>query len=410
MRRVVVTSIGTVNPIGHNIEETWQSILDKKCGISVIDCFDPVNHKVKIAGQIRNLNLEDYLDAKDAKNTDRFINLALIATQEAIKKSNLDLDKIDKTRFGVLFTSGIGGLGSIQDSSITCYTKGPGRISPYFIPRGLINLSAGRIAMEYKAQSYVSSVVTACAASTNAIGDAYLRIAYDQEDIIITGGSESSICEIGIGGFQAMRALTTNEDPLKASMPFDKDRSGFVMGEGAGVLILEELEHALNRGANIIAEVVGYGVSCDANHITAPLLDGSGAAIAIEKAIKSAKIKYEDIGYFNAHGTSTKMNEITESNAIKSVFKDHTKNLYVSSTKGNTGHMLGGTGGVEAVITLMGLQNGIVPPTIGTTNIDEELGLNLPLEPVKHNYKYAMSNSLGFGGHNASIIFKKWDN
>lgn len=410
MRRVVVTGMGTVNPIGNNNEQTWKSILEKKCGIDVISLFDPKDHKVKNAGQIKDLNFEDFLDAKDAKNTDRFINLALIATQEAVKNANLDLDKIDKERFGVLFTSGIGGLGNIQDTSITCHQKGPGRISPYFIPRGLINLSAGRIAMEYKAQSYVSSVVTACAAGTNAIGDAYLRIAYNQEDIIITGGSESSICEIGIGGFQAMRALSTTEDPKKASIPFDKDRNGFVMGEGAGSLVLEELEHAKARGANIIAEVVGYGVSCDANHITSPLLDGSGAAIAISKAIKSANLKPEDITYFNAHGTSTKLNEITESNAIKLVFKEHAKNLYVSSTKGNTGHMLGGTGAVEAVITLLGMQNGVIPPTINTTNIDEELGLNLPLDLVKTDIKYAMSNSLGFGGHNASIIFKKWDN
>ncbi len=410
MRRVVITAIGTVNPIGNNIDETWQSILDKKCGIDKITLFDPKDHKVKNAGQVKGINFEDYLDPKEVKNNDRFINLTLIAAQEAMKNAKLDLETIDRTRFGVLFTSGIGGLGSIQESSITCYTKGPGRVSPYFVPRGLINLSAGQIAMKYKAQGYVSSVVTACAAATNAIGDAFHRIAFNQEDVIITGGAESSICEVGIAGFQALRALSTTEDPKSASIPFDKERNGFVMGEGAGVLVLEELEYAKKRGANILAEVVGYGVSCDANHITAPLLDGSGAAIAIEKAIKSANLEPKDITYFNAHGTSTKMNEITESNAIKSVFKEHTKDLYVSSTKGNTGHMLGGTGGVEAVITILGLQNGVIPPTINTKNIDEELGLNLPLDVVKKDYKYAMSNSLGFGGHNACVIFKKWDN
>lgn len=410
MRRVVVTSIGTVNPIGNNVNDTWKSILEKKCGIDKITLFDTEGLKVKIAGEVKDLNFEDYLDAKDAKNSDRFINFGLIAAQEAMNNSGIDLEKIDKSRFGVLFTSGIGGLGEIQNTSITAHERGPGRISPYFIPKGLINLSAGQIAMKYKAHSYVSSVVTACAASTNAIGDAYLRIAYNQEDIIITGGTESSICKIGIGGFQAMRALSTNEDPKDASKPFDKDRNGFVMGEGAGALILEELEHAKARGANILCEVVGYGVSCDANHITAPLLDGSVAGVAIDKAIKMAGIEPKEVRYFNAHGTSTALNEITESNAIKNVFKENTKDLYVSSTKGNTGHMLGGTGAVEAVLTIKSLTEGIIPPTITTKNVDEELGLNVPLDFVKCDYEYAMSNSLGFGGHNACILFKKWGN
>ncbi len=410
MRRVVVTSMGTVNSIGHNVKDTWKSILEKKCGIDKITLFDTEGLKVKIAAEVKDLNFEDYLDAKEAKNTDRFINFGLIAAQEAIDNSGIDLDKIDKSRFGVLFTSGIGGLGVIQDTAILSKERGPSRISPYFIPKGLVNLSAGQIAMKYKAQSYVSSVVTACAASTNAIGDAYLRIVSNQEDIIIAGGSEASICQIGIGGFQAMRALSTNEDPKDASKPFDKDRNGFVMGEGAGALILEELEHAKARGANILCEIVGYGVSCDANHITAPLLDGSIAAVAIDKAIKMANVKPSDVRYFNAHGTSTSLNEITESNAIKSVFKESAKDLYVSSTKGNTGHMLGGTGAVEAVLTIKSLVEGVIPPTITTKNVDEELGINVPLDFVKLDYNYAMSNSLGFGGHNACVLFKKWEN
>ncbi|MFI3330056.1 MAG: beta-ketoacyl-ACP synthase II [bacterium] len=410
MRRVVVTAVGTVNPIGNNVEDTWKAILNKECGIEEMTHINIEDFKVKLGAEVKNLNLEDYLDPKEVKNNDRFINLALVAAQEAMRNAKLDLETIDKSRFGVLVASGIGGLKGIQETAITCHERGPGRISPYFIPKSLINLAPGQIAIKYGAEGYVSSVVTACAAGTNAIGDAYLRILANQEDVIITGSSEACMCEIGIGGFQSMRALSLETDKAKASMPFDKDRSGFVMGEGAAILVLEELEHAKARNATILAEVVGYGCSCDASHITAPKLDGSGGASAIAKAIKSANLNPEDITYFNAHGTSTKLNDATETKAINLVFKDHTKNLYVSSTKGNTGHLLGGTGSLEAIFCIKSLQESIIIPTINTSNIDEEINLNLPLDFVKKDYTYALSNSLGFGGHNASIIFKKWDN
>ncbi|MFI3252343.1 MAG: beta-ketoacyl-ACP synthase II [bacterium] len=410
MRRVVVTALGSVNPIGHNVNDTWNALLNRECGINEITHFNNENFKVKLAAEVKNLNLEDFLDAKAAKNNDRFINLSLIAAQEALDQANLNLDNIDKSRFGVLVTSGIGGINEIQSTSITCNEKGPGRISPYFIPKAIINLAAGQIAIKCQAEGYVSSVVTACAASTNAIGDAYFRILWDQEDIIVAGGTEACICETAIGGFQSMRALSTHTDPKTSCVPFDESRNGFVMGEGAAVLVLEELEHAKARNATILAEIVGYGCSCDASHITAPKLDGSGGASAITKALKSANLNPEDITYFNAHGTSTKLNDATETKAINLVFKDHVKDLYVSSTKGNTGHLLGATGALEAIFCVKGLQEGIIPPTINTTKIDEEINLNLPLEVVKKDYKYAMSNSLGFGGHNATLIFKKWDN
>ncbi len=410
MRRVVVTALGTVNPLAHNVNDTWKAILNKECGIDNITHFDTENFKVKLAAEVKGVNFEDVMDAKEVKNNDRFINLAVYAASEAMKNANIDLDKIDKTRFGVLFSSGIGGLNSIQETSISCNQRGPGRISPYFIPKSIINLAAGQIAIKFKAEGYVSSVVTACAASTNAIGDAFLRIAFDQEDIILTGGTEAAICETGIGGFQAMRALSTETNRLKACIPFDKNRSGFVMGEGAAVLVLEELEHAKARNATILAEVVGYGCSCDASHITAPKTDGSGGAQAIEKAIKFAGIKPSDISYFNAHGTSTNLNDLTESKAINLVFKEHTKDLYVSSTKSNTGHLLGATGALEAILCVKSLQESIIPPTISSSDIDDECCVNLPLDFVKKEYKYALSNSLGFGGHNASLIFKKWDN
>ncbi len=405
MRRVVITSVGTINSIGNNVEETWQAILNKKSGIGEITQFDTDNFKVKLAAEVKT-DLEQYIDGKELKRNDRFTNLGLIAADEAAIKSGIDFEKIDSSRFGVLFTSGIGGLKTTQEDSIAYHERQNSRFSPYLIPKVLINLLPGQIAIKYKAQSYVSSVVTACAASTNAIGDAFLRIKNDLEDVIIAGGSEACICELAVGGFQAMRALSQEIDPVKACVPFDKDRSGFVMGEGAAALVLEELEHAKARGANILGEIVGYGVSCDANHITSPILDGSIGAAAIAKAIKSANIKPEQVGYINAHGTSTSINDETECKAINRVFSHKP---YVSSTKGNTGHLLGGAGALEAVLTTLALNEQIIMPTINTTNIDEACDANIPLDFVKKSYEYAISNSLGFGGHNAAIVIKKWN-
>ncbi len=408
MRRVVITGIGMITPIGNNVVESWNSILEKKCGIDNITYFDTTDFKVKLAAEVKNLNLEEHLDSKEIRTNDKFVVYSKIAAKEAIISSKLNLEEINHDRFGVIVSSGIGGLETIQDTAFTLKEKGNSRISPYFIPKSLINLSAGSIAIDYKANGYVTSVVTACAAGTNAIGDAYLRIKNDYEDIMICGGSEASICPLGIGGFQAMKALSQSTNKMRASIPFDKERNGFVMGEGAGILVLEELEHALSRNANIIAEVVGYGVSCDANHITAPLEDGSIVAKAITNALKDAKLNPSDISYINAHGTSTHLNDLTETKAIKKVFKENT-NVMVSSTKSNTGHLLGAAGAVEAIFCALALNEGVIPPTINYLVNDEECDLDYVANEIrKKEMNYVMSNSLGFGGHNASLILKKW--
>ncbi len=409
MRRVVITGMGCISPIGNTVEQSWQGILDNKCGIGEITRFDTTDFKVKLAGEVKNLNFEEFLDPKTIKNNDRFTLFAKIAAMEAMKDSGLNLDEIDHDKLGVLVASGIGGIETIYENSQTFLEKGSSRISPYFIPKALINLAAGSIAIDYKAHGYVSSVVTACAAGTNAIGDAFNRIKMGYEDIIISGGSEASVCKIGIAGFQSMKALCTKTDPNRASIPFDAERSGFVMGEGAGILILEELEHAKARGAKIYAELVGYGASCDANHITAPLSDGSVAAKAVVRALNEANIKPSDIDYINAHGTSTHLNDLTETNMIKQVFKDDAKNVLVSSTKSNTGHLLGAAGAIEAIFCAKALGESVVPATINFQVADPELDLNyVPNKNINKDITYAMSTSLGFGGHNACIIMKKW--
>lgn len=409
MRRVVITGMGCVTPIGNDVKSSWDAILNNKCGIDEIKNFDTTDFKVKLAGEVKNLNLEDYFDLKEIKNNDKFTLFARIASRQAIKDSEINLEKIDHSRFGVCFASGIGGIETIYDNSVTLIERGPSRISPHFIPKSLINLSAGSISIEFKAQGYVNSVVTACAAGTNAIGDAFNRIRMGYEDIMIAGGSEAAVCKIGIAGFQAMRALHTGTDKNRASIPFDAERSGFVMGEGAGALILEDLDHALARGAKIYAELIGYGVSCDANHITAPLPDGSIAANALNMAIKDANIKPRDIDYINAHGTSTHLNDLTETNTIKLVFGDEAKNVLVSSTKSNTGHLLGAAGAIEAIFCVKALNDGVIPATINYKTQDPECDLNIvPNKNIKKDLNIVMSNSLGFGGHNASIILKKW--
>ncbi|MGM9971157.1 MAG: beta-ketoacyl-ACP synthase II [Anaeroplasmataceae bacterium] len=410
MNRVVITGLGMVSPIGNNVCESWEGIKNKKCGIDKITLFNTDEYKVKLAGEVKNLNFEDFLTFKEIKNNDRFAIFAKIAAKEAMADSALDLDSIDHDRFGVCVASGIGGLKTIEDTAITLQERGNTRVSPYFIPKTLINLAAGSIAIEYKANGYVSSVVTACAAGTNAIGDAYNRIKFGFEDIMLAGGSEASICELGISGFQSMKALCTSDNPSRASIPFDNERSGFVMGEGAGILVLESLDHALKRNAKIYGEVVGYGVSCDAHHITAPCEDGGIAAKAMVKALKDANITPEKIDYINAHGTSTHLNDLTETNAIKLVFGEHAYDLAVSSTKSNTGHLLGAAGAIEAIFSTLALKDGIIPPTINYKEADPECDLDIVANEVREkNITYAMSNSLGFGGHNACIIIKRWD-
>lgn len=410
-RRVVVTGIGTINPIGHNVEETWKSIEEGKCGIAPISLFDTKGMKVTLAGEVKGFDVTKYIDKKEAKKMDRFIQMGMIASHEAMLDSGLDINNIDSHRFGVIVSSGIGGLGSIEKNYQTGEKRGFDRVSPFFIPMTISNLAAGHIAIAYHAQGLCTCPVTACAGGTNAIGDAFRNIRDGYQDVMIAGGCEASITPLGIGGFTSMKALSDATDPDRASIPFDKERNGFVMGEGAGILILEELEHALKRGAHIYGEMTGYGVSCDAHHITAPLPNGEGGAYAMQNALDDAGISYDVIDYINAHGTSTHLNDLCETEAIKSVFKEHAYKLAVSSTKGHTGHCLGAAGGIEAVLSVLALKHDFIPPTLNYQVKDEECDLNIvPNKGVKKELHYVMSNSLGFGGHNASIIFKEYDN
>lgn len=410
-RRVVVTGIGTINPIGHNVEETWKSIEEGKCGIAPISLFDTKGMKVTLAGEVKDFDVTKYIDKKEAKKMDRFIQMGMIASHEAMLDSGLDINNIDSHRFGVIVSSGIGGLGSIEKNYQTGEKRGFDRVSPFFIPMTISNLAAGHIAIAYHAQGLCTCPVTACAGGTNAIGDAFRNIRDGYQDIMIAGGCEASVTPLGIGGFTSMKALSDATDPDRASIPFDKERNGFVMGEGAGILILEELEHALKRGAHIYGEMIGYGVSCDAHHITAPLPNGEGGAYAMQNALDDAGISYDVIDYINAHGTSTHLNDLCETQAIKSVFKEHAYKLAVSSTKGHTGHCLGAAGGIEAVLSVLALKHDFIPPTLNYQVKDEECDLNVvPNIGVKKDLHYVMSNSLGFGGHNASIIFREYDN
>lgn len=410
-RRVVVTGIGTINPIGHNVEETWKSIEEGKCGIAPISLFDTKGMKVTLAGEVKDFDVTKYIDKKEAKKMDRFIQMGMIASHEAMLDSGLDINNIDSHRFGVIVSSGIGGLGSIEKNYQTGEKRGFDRVSPFFIPMTISNLAAGHIAIAYHAQGLCTCPVTACAGGTNAIGDAFRNIRDGYQDVMIAGGCEASVTPLGIGGFTSMKALSDATDPTRASIPFDKERNGFVMGEGAGILILEELEHALKRGTHIYGEMTGYGVSCDAHHITAPLPNGEGGAYAMQNALEDAGISYDVIDYINAHGTSTHLNDLCETEAIKSVFKEHAYKLAVSSTKGHTGHCLGAAGGIEAVLSVLALKHDFIPPTLNYQVKDEECDLNVvPNIGVKKDLHYVMSNSLGFGGHNASIIFKEYDN
>ncbi|WP_281678410.1 beta-ketoacyl-ACP synthase II [Eggerthia catenaformis] len=408
-RRVVVTGLGSINAIGHNVAETWESIKNGINGIDTISLFDAGHMKVQLAGEVKNLNIKDYLNPKEARKMDRFTQLGMIASLEAYKDARLNESTINTHRFGVNVSSGIGGLKTIEDNYQKGLEKGFDRVSPFFIPMAISNLASGQIAIAIKAQGMASCPVTACAGGTNAIGEAFRIIRDGYLDIMLAGGCESSITPLGIGGFTAMKALSESHDKNRASIPFDAQRHGFVMGEGAGILILEELEHALKRNASIYAEIIGYGVSCDAYHMTAPSPNGEGGAYAMDNALKDADIDYHDIDYINAHGTSTLLNDSGETAAIKTVFKEHAKKLFISSTKGNTGHCLGAAGGIEAVICIKALENNYVPATINYQEKDPECDLNItPNKGQALDMHYCMSNSLGFGGHNASIIFKEY--
>ena len=409
-RRVVITGMGVVSPIGNNVEEVWDALQEGRCGIGKVTHFDTSEFRAKLAGEVKDLDMEQYFTKRELKFNDRFTQFARIAAKQAYADSGLSEDTIKADAFGVILGSGIGGIATIEGASTTLKDRGPSRVSPYFIPMALINLAPGSVAIDLGAKGNVSSVVTACAASTNAIGEAFHRIRDGYEDIIAAGGSEASITPVAMAGFASMRALHEGEDPIRASIPFDAQRKGFVMGEGAGVLILEELEHALARKANIYGEIVGYGSTCDANHITAPLADGSSAAKAMQMAVKDVALQMQDVDYINAHGTSTPLNDSSETLAVKKAFGKDAMKPYVSSTKSMSGHLLGASGALEAIISTLAVQNDFVPATINYQHKDEACDLNLVVNEGLHTPVHvAMSNSLGFGGHNASIIIRKWE-
>lgn len=408
-RRVVVTGMGAITPIGNNVEEFFNGLIEGKCGIDNITLFDTEKFKVKLAAEVKEYNPEEHFDRRSAKRLDRFSQFAMIAAREAIKDSGITKENTDMERVGIVVSSGIGGLGTIEEQNINLNQKGPDRVSPMYIPMAICNMAAGNIAIDLGIRGESECIVTACASGTHSIGEALRLIRHGYQDAMLCGGCEASITPSGIAGFTTIKALNTTDDKTRASIPFDKERSGFVMGEGAGVLVLEELEHAKARGAKIYAEVVGYGASSDAYHITSPAPEGEGGKRAMINALKDAKINPEDITYINAHGTSTPLNDKCETQAIKGAFSNCYDKLYVSSTKGHTGHLLGAAGAIEAIACVKAIEKSIIPPTIGYKVKDEDCDLNIvPNKPVEHEIKYAMSNSLGFGGHNSSIILKKY--
>ena len=409
-RRVVITGMGAVTPLGLTLEESWAAVKADTCGIGPITQYDTTNQKVKLAGEVRGFNPEQYIDKREVRKTDRFVQFALASAAQAMEHSGLVMENEDSQRCGVVFASGIGGFSTVQNECLKGNEKGYDRVSPYFIPMAISNMAAGNIAIRFGFHGMCTCPVTACASGTNAVGDAFRQIRDGYADVILAGGSEATITSLAVGGFTSLHALHTGSDPKRASIPFDKERSGFVMGEGAAALVLEEYEHAKARGANILAEVVGYGCTCDAHHITAPLPDGSGAAGAMTQALADAGVDAASVDYINAHGTSTAMNDAGETAAVKLAFGEHAKELAISSTKSMTGHLLGASGAVEAAFTAMALHDGFIPATLGYQVPDEACDLDVvPNHGREASIRYAMSNSLGFGGHNASILLKKWE-
>ncbi len=411
MKRVVVTGMGAITPIGNDLDTFWNNVKAGVCGIDKVTLFDASDLKTQIAGEVKNFDPLDYFEKKDARKMDRFTQFAMIAADEAIKNSGIDTEKEDPWRVGVITGSGIGGITTFEDQHTVLMERGPGRISPFFIPMMIGNMAPAQIAIKHKMQGVNENVVTACASGTNAIGTAFRHIQYGDTDVIVAGGCEATVSRIAFAGFCNMKAMTVrNDDPKHASRPFDLNRDGFVLSEGAGFLVLEELEHALKRGANIICEMVGYGATDDAYHITSPIPGGKGGAMAMIKAMEDAKIAPSEITYINAHGTSTKYNDQFETEAIKEALGEAAKNVMVSSTKSMTGHMLGAAGGVEAIVCAKAIQDSFVPATINYETPDPDCDLDIvPNEGRNTEVKYAMSNSLGFGGHNATVLFKKYE-
>ena len=410
-RRVVITGLGAVTPIGNDVKTFWEGIKSGTCGIDKITRFDTSNFKVKLAGELKGYQPEDHFDRRECKRLDRFSQYAVVAAREAWKDSKLDKETEDMERVGVIIGSGIGGIGTTEEEHTKYINKGPDRVSPMYIPMGIPNMATGNVAIEIGAKGESIAMVTACASATHSIGESFRMIKHGYQDIVVAGGTEAGITPLGISGFTNMKALTKTEDKNRASIPFDKERNGFVMGEGAGVIILEELEHAKKRGAKIYAEIVGYGATSDAYHITSPAPEGEGGARAMKLAMKEGNVKPEDITYINAHGTSTHLNDTCETQAIKTALgEDVAKKVMVSSTKGHTGHLLGAAGGVEAIVCAKAIEDDFVPATINYKVPDEECDLDIvPNEGRNVEVKYAMSNSLGFGGHNSSILLKKYE-
>ncbi|EAX48709.1 beta-ketoacyl synthase [Thermosinus carboxydivorans Nor1] len=409
-KRVVVTGIGAVTPIGIGKDEYWQSLVAGKSGISRITRFDPADYSTQIAGEVKDFDPAKFIDKKEAKRMDRFTQFALAATKMAFEDAGINLDQEDRSRVGTIIGTGIGGMETLHDQFKVLFEKGPSRVSPFFVPMMIANMAAGQTSITFGLQGPCSCVITACATGTNAIGDAFKIIQRGDADIMVAGGTEAAISPAAVAGFCSMKAMSTrNDEPEKASRPFDRDRDGFVMGEGAGILILESLDHALARGARIYAEIAGYGFNADAYHITAPAPEGAQAAKCMAMAIKDAGLTPEMVDYINAHGTSTPLNDKNETFAIKTLFGDHAYKLAISSIKSMTGHLLGAAGAIEAIATVLTVANDLIPPTINYENPDPELDLDyVPNKARERVVNVAISNSFGFGGHNATILLKKY--
>ena len=408
--RVVVTGMGAITPIGNDVDSFWQGLKDKKVGIAPITHFDTTDYKTKLAGEVKDFDPKKYMDPKAARRMEPFSQYAVAAAGEAIANAGLDMDKEDPFRVGTSIGSGIGSLQAMEREHTKLLEKGPNRVNPLLIPMMISNMAVGNVALQYGLKGKSLNVVTACATGTNSIGEAFRAIQYGEADVMIAGGTEAAITPLGMAGFSSLTALSTNPDPMTASRPFDKDRDGFVMGEGAGMVVLESLEHAKNRGAKILAELVGYGGSNDAFHITSPAEDGSGAAYAMEMAIKDAKITPDEIEYINAHGTSTHHNDLFETLAVKKVFGDHAYNVKINSTKSMIGHLLGAAGGVEFIACVKSIEDGFVHATAGLKVPGEGCDLDYTMgDGVSMDIRYALTNSLGFGGVNASLVIKKYE-
>lgn len=410
MRRVVITGMGAITPIGNSAEEFWQGICENKIGFGPITQFDTTEYKVKLAAEVKDFDPKRYMDAKTAKRMERFSQFAVAAAKEAIEAAGLDMAKEDPYRVGVSIGSGVGSLQAVERELKKVEAGKPGRVSPLFVPMMISNMAAGNVSIQFGLKGKSINVVTACATGTHSIGEAYRSIQCGDADVMVSGGTEGSICPIAVAGFTSLTALTTAEDPTRASIPFDKERNGFVMGEGAGVLVLESLEHARERGARILAEIVGYGSTSDAYHITSPAEDGDGAAMAMKQAMNEAGLAPEAIDYINAHGTGTHHNDLFETRAIKKALKDAAYQVPVTSTKSMVGHLLGAAGAVELIACVKTINTGYIHPTVGLQVPDEECDLNYaPGAGIRKTVRVAMSNSLGFGGHNATLIIRQYE-